>query len=93
MWKNFVKMDEAFAHIESSGNKKNKAGWVAPDGGWGYVVSLGVGFTFVSIHLTWLAWITMYEMKRDYNGALISLLYDNILDSAETDQPKSSRAN
>ncbi|XP_004927807.1 monocarboxylate transporter 7 [Bombyx mori] len=40
-------MDEAFAHIESSGNKKNKAGWVAPDGGWGYVVSLGVGFTFM----------------------------------------------
>ena len=41
-------MDEAFAHIESDG-KKTKKGLVPPDGGWGYVVGLGVGFTFVSI--------------------------------------------
>lgn len=41
-------MDEAFAHIESD-EKKPKKGLVPPDGGWGYVVGIGVGFTFVSI--------------------------------------------
>lgn len=39
-------MDEAFAHIESDG-KNTKKGMVPPDGGWGYVVGLGVGFTFM----------------------------------------------
>ncbi|CAH0669183.1 unnamed protein product [Spodoptera exigua] len=39
-------MDEAFAHIESD-EKKSKKGLVPPDGGWGYVVGIGVGFTFM----------------------------------------------
>lgn len=45
-------MDEAFAHVEGS-VRKNKKGLVPPDGGWGYMVGVGVGFTFVSskIHL------------------------------------------
>lgn len=41
-------MDEAFAHIEGE-DKKSKKGLAPPDGGWGYVVGLGVGFTFVSL--------------------------------------------
>lgn len=40
-------MDEAYAHIEGS-FRKNKKGLVPPDGGWGYMVGVGVGFTFVS---------------------------------------------
>lgn len=39
-------MDEAFAHIDGD-DKKCKKGMVPPDGGWGYVVGLGVGFTFM----------------------------------------------
>ncbi|XP_060800754.1 monocarboxylate transporter 13 [Amyelois transitella] len=39
-------MDEAFAHVEG-GVEKNKKGLVPPDGGWGYVIGLGVGFTFM----------------------------------------------
>lgn len=42
-------MDEAFAHIEGNENKSKKG--IPPDGGWGYVVGLGVGFTFVSTYL------------------------------------------
>lgn len=41
-------MDEAFAHIEGNPKKEEKKGWIPPDGGWGFVVGLGVGFTFVS---------------------------------------------
>ncbi|XP_061706000.1 monocarboxylate transporter 6-like isoform X1 [Cydia pomonella] len=40
-------MDEAFAHIEGNGKKYCKRDMVPPDGGWGYVVCLGVGFTFM----------------------------------------------
>ncbi|XP_063379815.1 monocarboxylate transporter 6-like isoform X2 [Cydia fagiglandana] len=40
-------MDEAFAHIEGNGKKNCKRDMVPPDGGWGYVVCLGVGFTFM----------------------------------------------
>lgn len=43
-------MDEAYAHMNSDG-KTSKRGMVPPDGGWGYVVGIGVGFTFVSILL------------------------------------------
>lgn len=43
-------MDEAFAHI-NGGNKTCKKGLVPPDGGWGYLVAVGVGFTFVSFFL------------------------------------------
>ncbi|XP_075972260.1 monocarboxylate transporter 9-like [Anticarsia gemmatalis] len=39
-------MDEAYAHMEQ-GDKKCKKGLVPPDGGWGYVVGIGVGFTFM----------------------------------------------
>ncbi|KAL4714480.1 hypothetical protein ACJJTC_017775 [Scirpophaga incertulas] len=39
-------MDEAFAHVEG-GDKKLKKGLMPPDGGWGYVVAIGVGFTFM----------------------------------------------
>ncbi|KAL0884087.1 hypothetical protein ABMA27_016107 [Loxostege sticticalis] len=39
-------MDEAFAHVEGS-VRKNKKGLVPPDGGWGYMVGVGVGFTFM----------------------------------------------
>lgn len=46
-------MDEAFAHIEGSA-RSSKKGMVPPDGGWGYVVGLGVGFTFVSLHFVYL---------------------------------------
>lgn len=42
-------MDEAFAHVE--GSRQCKKGMVPPDGGWGYMVCIGVGFTFVSIFL------------------------------------------
>ncbi|XP_041973536.1 monocarboxylate transporter 7-like [Aricia agestis] len=36
-------MDEAFAHLETKKDSKS----IAPDGGWGYLVCLGVGFTFM----------------------------------------------
>ncbi|XP_053600087.1 monocarboxylate transporter 7-like isoform X1 [Plodia interpunctella] len=39
-------MDEAFAHVEG-GVIRNKRGLIPPDGGWGYVIGLGVGFTFM----------------------------------------------
>ncbi|XP_026747346.1 monocarboxylate transporter 9-like [Trichoplusia ni] len=39
-------MDEAYAHMNSDG-KTSKRGLVPPDGGWGYVVGIGVGFTFM----------------------------------------------
>lgn len=41
-------MDEAFAHLEGNERKQSKGNLVPPDGGWGYMVCLGVGFTFVS---------------------------------------------
>lgn len=41
-------MDEAYAHLDTN-NKDNKKSYLPPDGGWGYVVCIGVGFTFVSI--------------------------------------------
>ncbi|CAH3993255.1 unnamed protein product [Pieris brassicae] len=40
-------MDEAFAHLEGNKQGEGKKAGVAPDGGWGYVVCLGVGFTFM----------------------------------------------
>ncbi|XP_030025449.1 monocarboxylate transporter 7 [Manduca sexta] len=43
-------MDEAFAHLDGSESRKNRISrkdYVPPDGGWGYVVCLGVGFTFM----------------------------------------------
>ncbi|XP_045487956.1 monocarboxylate transporter 13 isoform X2 [Pieris rapae] len=40
-------MDEAFAHLEGNKQGDGKKTTVAPDGGWGYVVCLGVGFTFM----------------------------------------------
>lgn len=40
-------MDEVFAHVE--GSKQRKKGMLPPDGGWGYMVCIGVGFTFVSM--------------------------------------------
>ncbi|RVE48933.1 hypothetical protein evm_006395 [Chilo suppressalis] len=39
-------MDEAFAHCDGSA-KKFKKGLVPPDGGWGYMIAVGVGFTFM----------------------------------------------
>ncbi|KAG7305485.1 hypothetical protein JYU34_009554 [Plutella xylostella] len=39
-------MDEAFAHVEGKERKYSKE-LVPPDGGWGYMVCLGVGFTFM----------------------------------------------
>ncbi|XP_063823260.1 monocarboxylate transporter 7-like isoform X1 [Ostrinia nubilalis] len=39
-------MDEAFAHVDGS-VKKHKKGLVPPDGGWGYMIGVGVGFTFM----------------------------------------------
>lgn len=41
-------MDEAFAHMDGNSRKPAKRNLVAPDGGWGYIVCIGVGFTFVS---------------------------------------------
>ncbi|XP_026326883.1 monocarboxylate transporter 1-like [Hyposmocoma kahamanoa] len=38
-------MDEGFAHLQ--GSKHNKKGMLPPDGGWGYMVCIGVGFTFM----------------------------------------------
>ncbi|XP_032512390.2 monocarboxylate transporter 2-like isoform X2 [Danaus plexippus] len=38
-------MDEAFAHLE--GNTQGKKSVTSPDGGWGYAVCIGVGFTFM----------------------------------------------
>ncbi|KAJ0179463.1 hypothetical protein K1T71_005175 [Dendrolimus kikuchii] len=40
-------MDEAFAHLDGNENKGGKRGLVPPDGGWGYLVAIGVGFTFM----------------------------------------------
>ncbi|KAM3968054.1 monocarboxylate transporter 1 [Aphomia sociella] len=40
-------MDEAFAHVEGKNGKQNKKGMIPPDGGWGYVIGVGVGFTFM----------------------------------------------
>ncbi|XP_038213566.1 monocarboxylate transporter 7-like [Zerene cesonia] len=40
-------MDEAFAHLEQNTPKEGKKTLIAPDGGWGYVVCIGVGFTFM----------------------------------------------
>ncbi|XP_047518003.1 monocarboxylate transporter 13-like isoform X2 [Pieris napi] len=40
-------MDEAFAHLEGNKQGDGKKATVAPDGGWGYVVCIGVGFTFM----------------------------------------------
>ncbi|KAI8440403.1 hypothetical protein MSG28_001725 [Choristoneura fumiferana] len=40
-------MDEAFAHIEGNGKRHCKKDMIPPDGGWGYVVCVGVGFTFM----------------------------------------------
>nr|QHN70670.1 MFS transporter 2 [Limenitis arthemis astyanax] len=40
-------MDEAFAHLEGNTIKKGKKTEIPPDGGWGYVVCIGVGFTFM----------------------------------------------
>ncbi|XP_045492099.1 monocarboxylate transporter 7-like isoform X1 [Colias croceus] len=40
-------MDEAFAHLEQNKPKQGKNSLIAPDGGWGYVVCIGVGFTFM----------------------------------------------
>lgn len=45
-------MDEAFAHVDRGIIRSTKKGSVPPDGGWGYLVSVGVGFTFVSITYT-----------------------------------------
>lgn len=45
-------MDEAFAHMEGSGKQKCQKEMVPPDGGWGYVIGIGVGFTFVSIFVS-----------------------------------------
>lgn len=39
-------MDEAFAHVKEG--RRHKKGLVPPDGGWGYMIGVGVGFTFVS---------------------------------------------
>ncbi|CAK1578563.1 unnamed protein product [Parnassius mnemosyne] len=39
-------MDEAFAHLEGTEKKGSKA-LAPPDGGWGYLVCIGVGFTFM----------------------------------------------
>ncbi|CAH2092171.1 unnamed protein product [Euphydryas editha] len=39
-------MDEAFAHLEGNNLRNNKKTEIPPDGGWGYVVCIGVGFTF-----------------------------------------------
>ncbi|XP_049865097.1 monocarboxylate transporter 2-like isoform X2 [Pectinophora gossypiella] len=40
-------MDEAFAHVEGSNPTNAKKGTVPPDGGWGYLICIGVGFTFM----------------------------------------------
>ncbi|XP_052758339.1 monocarboxylate transporter 7-like isoform X2 [Galleria mellonella] len=40
-------MDEAFAHVQGKGGKYDKKGMVPPDGGWGYVIGIGVGLTFM----------------------------------------------
>ncbi|XP_045763604.1 monocarboxylate transporter 7-like isoform X1 [Maniola jurtina] len=40
-------MDEAYAHLEGNNLKDNKKALQPPDGGWGYVVCIGVGFTFM----------------------------------------------
>ncbi|XP_059061950.1 monocarboxylate transporter 7-like [Achroia grisella] len=40
-------MDEAFAHVEIKNRRQDKEGLVPPDGGWGYVVAIGVGLTFM----------------------------------------------
>ncbi|CAH0721561.1 unnamed protein product, partial [Brenthis ino] len=40
-------MDEAFAHLEGNNLKNGKNTQLPPDGGWGYVVCIGVGFTFM----------------------------------------------
>ena len=51
-------MDEAFAHLEGNNIKNGKKTELPPDGGWGYVVCIGVGFTFVSIHI----WISKLKL-------------------------------
>ncbi|XP_050362612.1 monocarboxylate transporter 9-like isoform X1 [Nymphalis io] len=40
-------MDEAFAHLEGNSLRNSKKAEIPPDGGWGYVVCIGVGFTFM----------------------------------------------
>ncbi|CAH2062932.1 unnamed protein product, partial [Iphiclides podalirius] len=40
-------MDEAFAHLEGAEKKHCGKALVPPDGGWGYLVCIGVGFTFM----------------------------------------------
>ncbi|XP_023938186.1 monocarboxylate transporter 7-like [Bicyclus anynana] len=40
-------MDEAYAHLEVNNLKDNKKSLLPPDGGWGYAVCIGVGFTFM----------------------------------------------
>ncbi|XP_046978518.1 monocarboxylate transporter 13-like isoform X2 [Vanessa cardui] len=40
-------MDEAFAHLEGNNLRNNKKTEIPPDGGWGYIVCIGVGFTFM----------------------------------------------
>lgn len=54
-------MDEAFAHIEGNETKNSKKGLIPPDGGWGYIVGLGVGFTFVSKILLIMNTATQYS--------------------------------
>ncbi|KPJ01869.1 hypothetical protein RR46_05078 [Papilio xuthus] len=39
-------MDEAFAHLEGTETRHSKKELLPPDGGWGYLVCIGVGFTF-----------------------------------------------
>ncbi|KAJ2950506.1 hypothetical protein O0L34_g8750 [Tuta absoluta] len=40
-------MDEAFAHNTETGVNNGRKGVKPPDGGWGYLVCIGVGFTFM----------------------------------------------
>ncbi|XP_013175232.1 PREDICTED: monocarboxylate transporter 1 isoform X1 [Papilio xuthus] len=40
-------MDEAFAHLEGTETRHSKKELLPPDGGWGYLVCIGVGFTFM----------------------------------------------
>ncbi|XP_068627952.1 monocarboxylate transporter 1-like isoform X2 [Battus philenor] len=40
-------MDEAFAHLEHAEKRQTEKARLPPDGGWGYLVCIGVGFTFM----------------------------------------------
>lgn len=57
-------MDEAFAHLEGNKLRNNKKTEIPPDGGWGYVVCIGVGFTFVSIKI----FTKKKQITKNYNS-------------------------